>query len=172
MTGDRSGMRRRAIGWLVLAAVAVPTVVWAGGLAPVQTLLLAVLGSGVVAVARFRPSAVDVEWPAPAVLAPDKGARREIARLSWSVGRGGDSRVGSTSVRRLQELAARRLARRGLQLHDPADAAQVTELLGAGPLRLLTTPRGMSHVSPAAFREAVAAVERLGGRRPSERGVR
>ena len=161
MTSGRA-QRRGAIGWLLLAAVAVPIVVWLGGLDPVQTLLLGALGAGAVALGRFRPAAVDVTWPPPAVLSPDKGTRREVSRLSWSVGRGGDSQVGAVSVRRLQELAGRRLARRGVQLHDPADADRATALLGAGPLLLLTAPRGMSRVSPAAFREAVTAVERLG----------
>ena len=57
------------------------------------------------------------------------GARSDLQDLAWAmVGR--DGRTGERTQRRVREIAAVRLARHGVDLADPAQAAAARELLG------------------------------------------
>jgi hypothetical protein len=121
------------------------------------------LALGLAAVAAYglrRPPDVntDEDWPDRGERA-DKGARREVARLSWSL-QGFESRVERASVRRLRRIATGRLAERGLTLTAPADAAACRQLLGDRSYALLSTDEGDRPFYDD-FREAVGAVERL-----------
>jgi hypothetical protein len=82
-----------------------------------------------------------------------------VFRLSWNVA-GRDDRVGSTLIQRLQQVAARRLALRGLSPDEPADREEIVALLGERTYRLLRLPPG-SDAPTRAFQQALAAVERL-----------
>ncbi len=97
-------------------------------------------------------------WPEH-ISATDKGARREVSRLSWSL-QGYESRVERGSVRRLQQIASARLAERGLQLAAPEDTAACRELLGDTALRVLRTQPGQRAYYDE-FLAAVTAVEQL-----------
>ncbi|GGI08176.1 hypothetical protein [Egicoccus halophilus] len=98
---------------------------------------------------RWRPRAV----PLPV------GTRREVRQLSWRLSsrRG---QVSPTAVARLAALARVRLARRGLDLDEPGQAAVVRRLVGTGAYRVLTGDEGRP-IGLWAFSRAVDAVERL-----------
>lgn len=137
-------LRGLAVRWLdlrpLLAAVGVGLASVGLGLAPLDGLLLAavVLVLGVVWVC------LDVgdehPWPEVDVEETD-GTRRDVAALTWTF-LGRDGRVTEAAVRRLREVAARRLARHGVRLvgvtgragsawaPDPVQDARARELLG------------------------------------------
>ncbi|MET0789843.1 MAG: hypothetical protein ABWY33_11430 [Cellulomonas sp.] len=89
------------------------------------------------------------------------GARGEVQDLAWAmVAR--DGRVGERVLRRLKEVARRRLARHGLTLEDPA----TEQLIGTRALTTLT--RTTSPLpSIADVRHTLDVLDRLGPRRTS-----
>lgn len=133
MSPDRSGSKKTAgtIALIVLLVGAVPFGAALFGVPPAQAVLLGALGATLCALIRFRPSTVDPpNWPEATILDQDHGARRDIARLSWSVS-GNDRQVGRTLRLRLRQVALRRLARRGIDLTDPDMRDAAIEALGA-----------------------------------------
>lgn len=89
----------------------------------------------------------------------DRGARRDIARLSWSVS-GNDRQVGRTLRLRLRQVALRRLAGGGIDLNDPSSRDAVIEAIGADAYRALD-PDLREVIDLATFARAVQAVESL-----------
>jgi hypothetical protein len=152
--------RRGTVGALIIAGVGIPAVCWVVlGMPPLQSLLLGAVAVIVAAMVRFPPDGYDAGFPEPPALVRDRGARREVFRLSWNVA-GRDDRVGSTLVTRLQTIAERRLRARGLRLREPRDRDRVIKLVGEQPYRLLTQAPG-SEARTRAFHHALEAVERL-----------
>jgi hypothetical protein len=155
--------RRRRVGviaLLVCAGVLLPTVCWTLlGMPGLQAMLIGAVAVIVAGITRFPPDGYADEFPDPPTPERDRGARREVFRLSWNVA-GRQDRVGSTLVGRLQQIARRRLADHDLRLDDPADRDRVIELLGARSYRMLTQPPG-SEAGSGTFTTALAAVERL-----------
>ncbi len=155
--GDFPG---RTIAALIISGVVVPAACWILlGMPPEQCLFVGAVGVAVAALVRFPPDGFDIGFPEPPAPVRDRGARREAFRLSWNVA-GREDRVGSTLISRLQQVAARRLADHGLQLHDPADQDRVIAQLDRASYRLLTLPPG-SDASTRTFNHTLAVVERL-----------
>jgi hypothetical protein len=151
---------RRAVVVLLIVGLGVPALCWVVlGMPPLQAMLLGAVAVTVAALALFPPDGFDIGFPEPPPPIRDRGARREVFRLSWNVA-GREDRVGSTLISRLQAAAARRLALRGLRLHDPADRERVIALVGERPYRLLNLPPG-SDAPARAFVHTLGVVERL-----------
>ena len=168
MSPDRSGRKKTAgtVTLIVLVVGVVPFGAALFGVAPTQAVLLGALGATLCALIRFRPATADPpSWPEATILEQDHGARRDIARLAWSVS-GNDRQVGRTLRLRLRQVALRRLARRGIDLTDPDQRDAAIEALGAaGPdgtdaYRALD-PDLREVIGLTTFTAAVRAVESL-----------
>jgi hypothetical protein len=132
---------------------------WIMGLDVIHALAL---GAGLVALLALRraPAVNDHQgWPEGGDSRSDVGARREVARLSWSM-QGYESRVQRQSVRRLHEIAAYRLGEGGLDLDDPRDYLACQAALGEPAYRVVSEPDERPLYTD--FVAAVAAVEKLG----------
>jgi hypothetical protein len=57
------------------------------------------------------------------------GTRSDMTQIAWSL-RGRHGEIGDAGVRRLRAFARSRLAHRGLDIDEPADASQIRLLLG------------------------------------------
>ncbi len=163
-----SGRLRGTIALAVLLAGVLPAGLALFGVAPTQVILLGAVGATVCALIRARPAMADPPgWPERVELNQDAGARRDIARLSWSVS-GSDRQVGRTLRLRLREVAVRRLARRGIDLNSAEVSDQTVraaiEALGADAYRAID-PDLHEVIGLARFSAAVAAVEALEPRR-------
>lgn len=137
---------------LVCAAAA-----WAIGLEWPQAFLV---GLSLVALFGFRrlPNTNPGEdWPVGAEEADDRGVRRDVTRLSWTL-QGYEFRVEWPSIRRLRAVAVHRLARRGLDLDADVDACR--DALGPTAYHVVTAD-ARTHVRIEAFTEALTAVENL-----------
>lgn len=131
---------------------------WAVGLDLVHAL---VLSAGVVAVIGLRRAPAvntDQSWPSTTESRSDSGARREVARLSWSM-QGYEARVQRHSARRLHDIAAYRLGERGLDLDDPRDYLACQAALGELAYRVVSEPA--ERPLYADFVAAVTSVEQL-----------
>ena len=98
------------------------------------------------------------------------GDRREVTTLSWML----TSRHGGTdriAVLRLRAIAAHRLALRGIDLYNAADAQRASELIGPSAHWLLATDQQVSP-SHRQMVECVDAIERLDPELPSPNGRR
>ena len=132
---------------------------WILGLDVIHALAL---GAGLVALITLRRApAVNAHqgWPDGGDARSDVGARREVARLSWSM-QGYESRVQRQSVRRLHEIAVYRLGEGGLDLNDPRDYLACQSVLGERAYRVVSEPDERPLYPD--FVAAVAAVEKLG----------
>ena len=135
---------------------------WLVGLDPFHS---ALLGSAVLAVASGRAilrlddvAETGRRWaqrPAREV----HGTRHELRELTWKL-TGGRGRVQPAALQRLQALAEHRLARHGVDLHDPAHAERAQRLLGVRPYRVLTSDPS-ARVRFRVFVACVEALERL-----------
>lgn len=151
-------IRRNKIIWVIVLAVILPVITYVIGVSVLQSLLIA---AAVVTIGGFLallPVGEDFTWERRDDRAAD-GARREISRLSWTLG-GHENRVGEAPVRRLRELALRRLAWRGITLTDQDGVAAAEKLLGAPVVAVITTELGPPPRYDL-FIRCVAAVEKL-----------
>lgn len=103
-------------------------------------------------------------WPSRAI-EPRPGARTDVSWLAWAFrqNKGSVREQGLTAVR---ALAARRLARRGLDLGNPGDRDDIVALLGEDAYRTII-PAGGIMPSLRAVEHCLDAVEALEGPRPS-----
>ncbi len=156
------GLRRgtlisAGIGLLVCAAAG-----WAIGLEWPQAFLV---GLSIVALFGFRRlphTNPEEDWPVGEQESDDRGVRRDVTRLSWTL-QGYESRVERPSIRRLRAVAAHRLAVRGLDLDADVDACRA--ILGTTAYQVVTAD-ARTHVRIEAFTEALAAVGNLTEREP------
>ncbi|MFC7622980.1 hypothetical protein [Microlunatus sp. GCM10028923] len=136
---NRAELRTTALGSLVVAAI-LGGGAWLVGLDPLKCLLI------VIAVALFGSFRLFTEfgdnagWPEPNDRGRDRGARREVARLSWTL-QGHASQVDARSGRRLRTLAAETLAEHGLDLTRDEDQERCRALLGERAYRTLEADR-------------------------------
>jgi len=154
--------RRAALLWAAAVAVAAAALAYFAGVTAALSLLLAVTILAVGAVSALLGGVHDERWPESTVELRS-GARREVARLSWSM-TDDDGRVADVAMHRLRALAAARLGERGIDLAEPPDREAAVALLGAEGYRLLTGP---GRHRPDALIRCARAIERLeaaGGR--------
>ena len=85
------------------------------------------------------------------------GARREVGSVAWSL-RSTRGHVSPGASARLHAVAARRLARQGIDLDDPADQERAEAALGPRAYRVVTEPATRSF---STMRAAIRAVELL-----------
>ena len=135
----RSELRTTVIGTLVVAVV-LAGVSWLIGLDPLKCLRVATAVALCGAFRLYADFGDNARWPEQADRSRDKGARREVARLSWTL-QGYASLVDARSARRLHGLAAAALAEHGLDLDRPEDAERCRRLLGDQAFGVLTRPR-------------------------------
>ena len=179
MTGRRRSPTRRwwtgrGLGFSAAGLLGWGLLLWIMGLDVIHALAL---GAALVALTALRRApAVNVhqDWPDGVDSRSDVGARREVARLSWSM-QGYESRVQRQSVRRLHEIAAYRLSEDGLDLDDPRDYLACQAALGERAYRVVSEPDERPLYDD--FVAAVASVEKLGtetrgSARPGSRGDR
>lgn len=133
---------------------------WAFGLDWALALLVAAGLVTVFGLRRLPTTATDDGWPPAPDAGTDRGVRREVSRLSWSL-HGYESRVERPSLLRLRAVAERRLSRRGLSLDDPADDAACRTLLGPGPYRTVTAAAASARRSEVTFDEFAATLDTL-----------
>ena len=100
-------------------------------------------------------------WPEGPDGIDDRGVRREVVRLSWSLP-GHRSRVDRRLVERLRAIADSRLAAYALALGRSADAEPIRALLGEDAHTTMTAGPS-ARPSFAQFERAVSAVESLSG---------
>jgi hypothetical protein len=93
-----------------------------------------------VLVGSSAPDAPDVSWRA-GKRSNREGSRRDVANLSASL-RAGWGFVGSTADGRLDQVARRRLALEGLDLHNPDHQLAIERRIGARAYRALRGRQG------------------------------
>ncbi|WP_108252522.1 hypothetical protein [Planctomonas deserti] len=156
MNAEDRRHRRSALIWTVAIAAGLSGLAFFAGVTLTLSLLLAVTIVAVGTVLALLAAPHDERWP-EARVALRSGARREVARLSWSMA-DDDGTVSDAAVQRLRTLATVRLAERGIDLADPADRSAADSALGATAFRLLTEP---GRHRPEALLRCAAAIERL-----------
>ncbi len=151
----------RIIALLMAAGIGIPLLM-AGvlGMPAVQSLFVGGVCVGMVALWGRPPQASDTTFPAAPEPQTNRGTRREAFQLSWSV-TDGRHRLGAQVVNRLQRIARRRLAARGLELGNRADRDRIVAHIGNRAYQILATPPGLD-TSGRDFFVALAAVENLG----------
>lgn len=150
---------RRRWAWTggVGVAVVVGAVAWLAGLPTGFALAIALVAFAVVVTST--PDGEDGRWAAEEGL-PPVGAAYDVEHAAQALAAG--SSAPAPVVRRVRAVAAPRLARLGLDLADPADAAAIRGLLGTGPAdALIASPSGArpSTRSLVAALRAVAALD-------------
>lgn len=132
---------------------------WVMGLDLAHAFILSAVVVAVVGLHKAPAVNLMESWPGDGEARSDTGARREVARLSWSM-QGYESRVQRQSVRRLYDIAVFRLGESGLDLDDPRDYLACQAALGERAYRVVSEPD--ERPLYADFVVAVAAVETLG----------
>ncbi|GAB3760880.1 hypothetical protein [Microlunatus parietis] len=132
-------LRATVIGVLVVAAI-LGGGAWLVGLDPLKCLLIAVAVALFGSFRLFTEFGDNAGWPEPNDRGRDRGARREVARLSWTL-QGHASQVDARSGRRLRTLAAETLAEHGLDLTRDEDQERCRALLGDRAYRTLAADR-------------------------------
>lgn len=128
-------MRLRRVVTLAGGFAVLVALVWFAGFGAAYAVVIATAIAVVVLAWSDLPDGdVSARWPSRAV-APD-GVRDDLERLTWQLGTSRGP-VGEGAVRQVRALAAARLARRRLDLDDPADRAAVEALLGPAVYRAL-----------------------------------
>lgn len=153
----------RAATWrpLVVGAL-IGGMAWALGMEGPSAVVVA-LAAGTLTAVLVRVDAAGEPRPARHVPESRDGSRGEVQDLAWSMA-GRDGRAGERALRHLRRAAARRLARHGLDLEDPEDAAAVADLVGARAHATLTRRQ---HPLPSVpdLVHTVDVLERLGATR-------
>jgi hypothetical protein len=135
------------------------------GVLPAIIVAFAIAGVGLVLRAPLR-SGDNYDWPLPPAQ-KDDGERREAAELRWALStpRGViDDRI----IDRVRTIAATSLARRQLDLDDPADRVPIERLIGP-PLYGLLTATDRPQVGMKAFATILTRLEALERADPAAR---
>jgi hypothetical protein len=120
---------------VVVAAVLIGAACWYFGMdvPHAVTVAVALLAVGV---AWFVADGDDAtEW-AHGAAAPGEGVRQDVSRLAWSL-RAHRAGIPAAGLRRVHQLAAERLGRRGLDVDSPADRAAIERMLGRAAYSVL-----------------------------------
>jgi hypothetical protein len=143
---------RVVVGGIVIALC------WVIGLDLAMCLTLGLLTIGLYGMSLLAGGEEEV-WRTEPDPERNAGARREVARLSWSL-HGLEDRVDRRSAVRLHDIAAGRLAEGGLDLDSPEDESACRRILGDQAFATLWIDP--SHLPRyAAFVAALGVVERL-----------
>lgn len=130
-------MRRRRLA-VVCGFALLVALVWFAGFGVTYAVVIATaIAVVMLALSDLPDDDMSAPWPGQAVT-PD-GVRDDLDRLTWQFGTA-RSPVREGAVRQVRALAATRLARRRLDLDDPADRAAVERLLGPGVYQALHEP--------------------------------
>lgn len=132
-------LRNTVIGTLVVAAV-LAGAAWLVGLDPLKCLLVAIAVALCGAFRLYAEYGDNARWPEQTDRSRDRGARREVARLSWTL-QGHASQVDARSARRLRGLAAATLAEHDADLDRPEHADRCRRLIGERAYRTLAVDR-------------------------------
>ena len=132
-------LRTTVIGTLVVAAI-LAGASWLVGLDPLKCLLVAIAVALCGAFRLYVDFGDNASWPEQADRSRDRGARREVARLSWTL-QGYASQVDARSARRLHGLVAAVMAELGLDLDRSEDVERCRRLLGERAYRTLAEDR-------------------------------
>ena len=152
--------RRKVLVTTLLVTIVVVVAAFLIGVSLVQCLLLATAGATVGAVLLALPELDDDPALPPIYDGGDTaGTRREVSRLSW-VMVGHDNRVGGAPYHRLREIAATRLALRGVDLATVEGDRAAQDLLGALGYRTLIADAAIPPTSRE-FEQCVTLLERL-----------
>lgn len=155
------GLTRETAALAVVGLIAIAVLAWAVGLEWPQAILVSLGIVALLGLRRLPTTNADEGWPARQDDADDRGVRRDVTRLSWTM-QGFQARVERPSLRRLRAVAVERLAVRGLDLEHPEDADACRSALGEVAYAVVNAePR--AQVDFDTFTDAVTAVERLGG---------
>lgn len=111
-----------------LMAVGAGLLVWIFGVPLLQSALVASVAFTAAVGNTLRPFAVEPGWP-DRIGQRRHGTRREVARLASSLS-ARERDVSASIVARLRGLAEQRLARAGIDVHDPRDLAAARDALG------------------------------------------
>lgn len=144
------GTGRRPVRLVVITAVLAVVVAWYLGMDIWHALTVgAGLGALGLCWITLPGRRRKTEWPLETGRVAE-GARREVSQLSWSLPHHG--RAQHTGLRRVQDLARRRLALHGLELDAPADGPGIRKLIGSSAYstlrptaRKLPTVRAVVH---------------------------
>ena len=134
-----SELRTTAIGTLVVAAI-LGGAAWLVGLDPLKCLLVAIAVALCGAFRLYSEYGDNARWPEQSDRSRDRGARREVARLSWTL-QGYASQVDARSARRLRGLVAATMAELGADLERPEDVERCRRLIGERAYRTLAEDR-------------------------------
>ncbi|MCU1477895.1 MAG: hypothetical protein JWQ64_2588 [Subtercola sp.] len=102
------------------------------------------------------------EWTLPGDSSRD-GARRDVVQLSWAL-RSRYGRIGHTAFSRVRDVAATRLALRGLDLTDPADQPAIERLIGGRAYATLRSGSRLRLPRMRAFVHCLDALDALDAR--------
>lgn len=109
-------------------AIGAGLLVWIVGVPWLQSVLVASVALTAGVGNTFRPFAFEPVWP-DRIEQRRHGTRREVARLASSLS-ARERDVSASIVARLRGLAEQRLARVGIDVHDPGDEAAARQALG------------------------------------------
>lgn len=152
-------VRPRDVGTAAIGLLTVSLLAYGIGLDWPEALLIGLTAVALLGLRRLPSTNANEEWPTRPD-APDRGVRREVTRLSWSL-QGYEDRVERPSLRRLRAVAAPRLRARGLDLDRPEDAEACRALLGPEAYAVVTAGDRRIDVGFDAFRRALSVVEKL-----------
>ncbi|HEX4444020.1 MAG TPA: hypothetical protein VHZ81_10650 [Galbitalea sp.] len=156
----------RYVGVIVVAVLA-GFGVWFFGLDIVPSIVvtLVIAGLGIVVRTIVLPSE-NPEWP-PAPPEPSDGVRREVAELAWAL-RGSGGVVDDRIVWRVRRIAAEALARRHLDVENPAHRTRIEHLVGASVYSLLTSGEDFRVTLPT-LQSVLRGLEALNASDPTSR---
>lgn len=137
---ERPSMSIGAVVGTGIVAAVVAGAGWLAGLDLLKSLLLAVAVALTGSFRLLSEYGDNLGWPQQSDRSRDKGARREVARLSWTL-QGYASQVDARSARRLRTLATAALAEHNADLADPDQAERCRQLLGARAYQTLSEDR-------------------------------
>ncbi len=144
--------------WTIVAALVLAGILWFLGLDLIWCLIILLV---IIAIGGCLEMPMDQlpGWVPPTYRSGDRGARREVNRLAWTMD-SRDDRVSSRAVFRVRTLASVRLARLGIDLAAPDDQQAAEAALGRFAYHVLVTSAGRSPTFTAYLR-CVDAVEKL-----------
>ena len=128
---------RRYVGVVVLALLAGGICFFFGLPILYSIIVVLVAAAAAIAVRAIVGPLANHEWPPPPPKRAD-GERHEVSQLGWAISSRGV--VEDRVIERVQRVASSTLARRQLDLADPADRTRIERLVGPQTYQLLTAP--------------------------------
>lgn len=149
----------RSLAWACAGVATLSTLAWVVGLDWLSAVLIGTALVLCLGLSRFREPASGRQCPLDDDEAADRGTRREVSQLSWTLHSFGVW-VERSAVLRLQTVAATRLSRLGLDPATAVHAERIRALVGDSAYGVLAAGPEV-RVAADNFSAAVASVERL-----------